>query len=43
VKIIGFDSGFMNIWLKFARDDYREQFMEENEMHAELVKWITKA
>jgi len=43
VKIIGFDSGLMNIWLEFSRADYREQFMEENAMHAELVKWITKA
>ncbi len=43
VKIIGFDSGLMNIWLEFTRSDYRTAFMEENSMTAELVKWIVKS
>ncbi|MFW9847831.1 MAG: hypothetical protein ACFFF4_01760 [Candidatus Thorarchaeota archaeon] len=43
VKIIGFDSGFQNVWLQFKRDDYREAFMEENAMNAELVSWIVRS
>ena len=43
VKIIGFDSGLMNIWLEFSRSDYREAFMKENPMNAELVRWIVKS
>lgn len=43
VRIIGFDSGLMNIWLQFSRVDYRDAFMELNSMHAELVRWIVKS
>ncbi|MFW9932744.1 MAG: hypothetical protein ACFFDR_08810, partial [Candidatus Thorarchaeota archaeon] len=43
VRIIGFDSGLMNVWLEFARPDYRDAFMEENSMNAELVQWIVKS
>ena len=40
VKIIGFDTGYQNVWLKFKRTDYRDVVMEENPMHTELVEWV---
>ncbi|MFX0107480.1 MAG: hypothetical protein ACFE7R_04285 [Candidatus Hodarchaeota archaeon] len=43
VKIIGFDGRLLNVWLQFKNSDYREAFMKENAMNAELVKWIMKA
>ena len=42
VKIIGFDTGYQYVWLKFKRADYRNTVVEENPMHTELVKWIMK-
>ena len=42
IKIVGFDSGYQNVWLEFKRADYRDLVMEENSMHAELVAWIVK-
>lgn len=42
IKIVGFDLGFQNMWLQFKRSEYRDRFVEENAMHAELVRWITK-
>ncbi|MDF1539985.1 MAG: hypothetical protein P1Q69_13900 [Candidatus Thorarchaeota archaeon] len=42
IKVIGFDIGFQNMWLQFKRSDYRERFVEENAMRAELVSWIAK-
>ena len=42
IKVIGFDLGFQNMWLQFKRADYRDRFLEENAMRAELVRWITK-
>ena len=42
VKIIGFDSGMRNVLISFKRSDYREQFMNENQMTAELVSWIMR-
>lgn len=43
VKVIGFDGGLQNVWLELKRSDYREIFLEENAMHAELVSWIAKS
>jgi lipid-A-disaccharide synthase-like uncharacterized protein len=43
IKIIGFDGGFHYIWIQFKRTRYRDEFMKENAMTAELVKWIQKA
>ncbi|MFW9965928.1 MAG: hypothetical protein ACFFEA_02115 [Candidatus Thorarchaeota archaeon] len=43
VKIIGFDGGFRHIWLQFKESNYRDEFMKENVMTAELVKWIQRA
>jgi hypothetical protein len=43
VKIVGFDSGMQNVLLAFARSDYREQFMAENQMTAELISWIMRS
>jgi hypothetical protein len=43
IKIIGFDSGYQNIWLQFSRQDYLNAFMKENAMTAELVRWIVKS
>jgi hypothetical protein len=42
VKILGFDLGFKNMWLQFKSSGYRDRFMQENPMKAELVSWITK-
>jgi hypothetical protein len=42
VSIVGFDPGMQNILLSFKRSDYREQFMNENQMTAELVTWIMR-
>jgi len=43
VKIVGFDGGLQNIWLQLKRSDYRDVFVEENAMYAELVSWITRS
>jgi hypothetical protein len=42
VSIVGFDPGMQNVLLSFKRLDYREQFMNENQMSAELVSWIKR-
>ena len=42
VKIIGFDPGMQNVLIAFKRSDYREQFIDENPMTAELVSWIIR-
>ncbi|MFW9919997.1 MAG: hypothetical protein ACFFED_10380 [Candidatus Thorarchaeota archaeon] len=42
VKIIGFDAGFRNIWLQLKNKHFRDQFIQENAMKAELVRWIKK-
>ncbi|MGY5855992.1 MAG: hypothetical protein RTS72_05280 [Candidatus Thorarchaeota archaeon] len=43
VKIIGFDGGMQNVLIAFRRSDYREQFINENQMTAELVSWIMRS
>ena len=43
VKIVGFDPGMQNVLIAFKRTDYREQFMNENQMTAELVTWILRS
>ena len=43
IKIIGFDGGIHHIWIQFKRTQYRDEFMKENAMTAELVKWIQRA
>ncbi len=43
VTIIGFDPGMQNILLSFKRSDYREQFIDANQMTSELVSWIVRA
>ena len=43
VKIVGFDGGKQNILIAFKRSDYREEFMNENQMTAELVSWIMRS
>jgi hypothetical protein len=43
VKIVGFDFGMQNVLLSFKRSDYREQFMNENQMTAELVSWVMRS
>jgi hypothetical protein len=42
VQIIGFDKNMMNVLLKFKNIEYRDKFIAENPMSAELVKWITR-
>jgi hypothetical protein len=42
-KIIGFDYGAQYVWISFKDSDYRTKFIDENKMHAELVKWIIRA
>ena len=43
VKIVGYDGGKQNVLIAFKRSDYREQFMNENQMTAELVSWIMRS
>jgi hypothetical protein len=43
VSIVGFDPGMQNVLLAFKRSDYREHFMNENQMSAELVTWIMRS
>jgi hypothetical protein len=43
VKIVGFDAGMQNILLAFKLNSYRDEFIKENSMHSELVRWILKA
>ena len=42
-KIVGFDYGAQYVWIAFKDSDYRNKFLDENKMHAELVKWIVRA
>ncbi|TFF96809.1 hypothetical protein EU546_00555 [Candidatus Thorarchaeota archaeon] len=42
VRIVGFDNGFQYVWLELENEAYREAFLEENKMHAELVSWVVK-
>jgi len=43
VNIIGFDFDVQYVWFKLKDTQYRNKFIEENEMSAELVTWIVKA
>ncbi|MGY5854673.1 MAG: hypothetical protein RTU92_13980 [Candidatus Thorarchaeota archaeon] len=43
LKIVGFDHGVQYVWLAIKDSHYRETFLDENQMHAELVRWIIKA
>jgi hypothetical protein len=40
IRIVGFDHAFQNIWLQFKRSEYRDAFIQENSMYAELVDWV---
>jgi hypothetical protein len=42
VNIVGYDPGMQNVLIAFKRPDYREQFINENQMTAELVTWIIR-
>jgi len=43
VNIIGFDFDVQYVWFKLKNPEYRNRFISENEMSAELVNWIVKA
>ncbi len=43
VRIVGFDHGVHFIWLAFSDPAYRDLFLKENEMHAQLVGWVLRA
>ena len=43
IRIIGFDKNMINVWFEFENPEYRDKFIEENPMNAELVKWIIRA
>jgi len=43
VDIIGYDSGMQTVLISFKRPDYRDQFMNENQLNAELVTWIMRS
>jgi len=43
VRIVGFDAGMRNVLISFKSPTYRDEFMKENQMTAELVSWILKA
>jgi len=42
VNIIGFDFDVQYVWFKLRDEQYRNKFIHENEMNAELVNWIVK-
>lgn len=41
-RIIGFDFELQYVWLKMSNPFYRDTFVRENPMDAELVNWIVK-
>jgi hypothetical protein len=41
-KIIGFDFELQYVWIMLSSPSYREQFVEENPLSAELVNWVVK-
>jgi hypothetical protein len=43
VRIIGFDPGMRNVLLAFTSPRYREEFLNANQMNAELVTWIMRS
>ncbi len=43
VRIVGFDAGMHHVMIAFKSAAYRDEFMQENQMTAELVSWIMKA
>ncbi|MFW9792766.1 MAG: hypothetical protein ACFFEE_00570 [Candidatus Thorarchaeota archaeon] len=43
VRIVGFDLGMQNVLISFKNPKYRDEFMKENQMTAELVSWIMKS
>ncbi len=43
IRIIGFDFELQYVWLAMRNPIYRETFVNENPVDAELVKWIVKA
>lgn len=43
VNIIGFDFDVQYVWFKVKDENYRNRFLEENTISAELVNWIVKA
>jgi len=42
IRIVGFDMGLQNIWLLLKQPDYRDAFIRENQMHAELIQWVIR-
>ncbi len=40
MNIIGFDSEVRYVWLDLRNREYRELFLSENKVNAELVSWI---
>lgn len=41
-QIVGFDFDIQYVWLKLKNPDYRNMFIQENPMNAELANWILK-
>jgi hypothetical protein len=41
-NIIGFDFDVQYVWFKIKNANYRDLFIEENKLNAELVNWIVK-
>jgi hypothetical protein len=43
VRIIGFDFDMQHVWLQLKNPEYRQRFLEENQMNSEIVNWIVMA
>ena len=43
MRIVGFDAGLQNVWLRFRNRGYCDEFLKENPMTAELVSWVLRA
>ena len=42
VKLVGFDKGLQYVWFEFKNALYREEFLKENPMSAELITWVVR-
>ena len=42
VRLVGFDTGLQYVWFEFKNESYREEFLKENPMSAELISWVVR-
>jgi hypothetical protein len=42
VRLVGFDTGLQYVWFEFKNESYRDEFLKENPMSAELITWVVR-